>query len=207
MNGKKTIRNFKNVLKLGLMVVLVLSIQLALASYELSRSSSENTRQNFTLKEANGSKTFTLSEAKGKYVALHFLLKTTCGFCLRHTHEYAYNAEAIPGVIHIFIKPDTEQEIQEWYATLEERTPAEYGEEYKLPTIYHDPDAQLAKSFDIPFGYEFHDQVVHYPGLVLLDPDSKEVFRYVGKSNRDRYVFEKFKAKIAELKGKNQQNY
>ena len=27
--------------------------------------------------------TFTLSEARGKYVALHFLLKTECPFCLK----------------------------------------------------------------------------------------------------------------------------
>ena len=34
---------------------------------------------------------------------------------------------------------------------------------------------------------------------VLIGPDGKEVFRYVGKSNADRLSFESFAAKVAEL--------
>ena len=68
--------------------------------------------------------------------------------------------------------------------------------------IYRDPEAALAKAFDIPFGYKFHGQVVHYPALVILDPKGKEVFRYVGKNNGDRYEFDDFVTKIAELKKK-----
>jgi peroxiredoxin Q/BCP len=71
-----------------------------------------------------------------------------------------------------------------------------------LPVIYRDTEAGLAKAFDIPFGYKFHGQVVHYPALVILDPKGKEVFRYVGKNNGDRYDFDDFVAKIAELKKK-----
>ena len=61
--------------------------------------------------------------------------------------------------------------------------------------------AELAKAYGIPFGYEFHNQVVHYPALVILGPDCKEVFRYVGESTGDRFTFEKFTAKMDELKG------
>ena len=145
----------------------------------------------FTVKGANKPGTFRLAEAKGKFVALHFLLKTECPFCVKHTHDYMEKAASVPGVVHIFLKPDTDAEIAKWANRL--------GTD--ATTVYRDADAKLADAFAIPNGYKFHGQVVHYPALVLLDPAGKEVFRHVGKSNADRYSFEKFAAKIAELKG------
>jgi len=41
--------------------------------------------EDFTVTSPIDGKTFKLSEARGHYVALHFLLKTECPFCLRHT--------------------------------------------------------------------------------------------------------------------------
>jgi peroxiredoxin Q/BCP len=66
-------------------------------------------------------------------------------------------------------------------------------------TIYRDPEAALAKAYNIPDGYKFHGQTVHFPALVLLNGEGKEVFRYVGKSNADRLGYEKFAAKLKEL--------
>ncbi len=57
----------------------------------------------------------------------------------------------------------------------------------------------LATQNNIPNGYAFHGQVVHYPALILLNEEGKEVFRYIGKNNSDRYSFEKLTAKIQEL--------
>jgi hypothetical protein len=34
-----------------------------------------------------------------------------------------------------------------------------------------------------------------------LDGSGKEVFRYVGESNRDRYPYDKFLSKLGELTG------
>ena len=147
--------------------------------------------ENFTVHSVTGTNTFTLTAAKGKFVALHFLLKTECPYCIRHTHEYAQKAAADSNVIHVFLKPDTEAEIKAWAAKLGE-------DALKLP-IYRDPDAALAKAFKIPDGYKFHGQTVHYPALVLLDGSGKEFFRYVGKSNADRFSYEKFAAKLEEL--------
>jgi peroxiredoxin Q/BCP len=135
-------------------------------------------------------KTFRLSEAKTRYVALHFLLKTECPFCLRHTAEYSIKAPSVAGVTHVFLKPDSEAEIKSWAGKV--KTPQQ-------PTIYRDADAKLAHEFGIPNGYKFHGETVHYPALVLLDTSGKEVFRYVGKSNTDRYPWDKFVAKISEL--------
>ena len=148
----------------------------------------------FTIKSATGKESFTLKAARGKYVALHFLLKTECPFCLKHTHDYFEKSSALTNVIQVFVKPDTEKEIQAWAGKL----PA--GELAKHP-IYRDPQAKLAEQYSIPDGYKFHGQVVHFPALVLLGPDGKEVFRYVGKNNTDRFSFDQLAAKLRELSG------
>lgn len=139
----------------------------------------------------SGDKTFKLSDARGKFVALHFLMKTECPVCLRHVSEYAQRSAMVAGVQHVFLKPDSEDEIREWVKKLDA---AGMG-----VTIYRDPDAKLADEFKIPGGYEFHGQTVHRPALVLLGPDGAEVFRYEGKDNTDRMPFDRFSAKMAEL--------
>src|ERR1044072_7381228 len=68
----------------------------------------------FTLTSPTDGKVFRLSEAKGRYVALHFLLKTECPFCLRHSAEYSMKAPTVAGVTHIFLKPDSDAEIKSW---------------------------------------------------------------------------------------------
>ena len=45
------------------------------------------TPEDFTVKAAAGKGSFTLKEAQGKFVAIHFLLKTECPVCLRHTRD------------------------------------------------------------------------------------------------------------------------
>jgi len=145
----------------------------------------------FAVQSATDTNTFRLSNAKGKFVALHFLLKTECPFCLRHTRTYSEKSTGDSRVVHIFLKPDTDKEIKEWATNLG-------GEASKL-SVYRDPDAKLAEEFGIPNGYKFHGQTVHFPALVLLDTSGKEVFRYVGKNNTDRYPYEKFSAKLQEL--------
>jgi len=147
--------------------------------------------QDFTVSSPSGA-TFKLSDARGKFVALHFLLKTECPFCLKHTHSYALHAPEIAGVVHVFLKPDSAADIEKWTKDVD-------GRGIDVPTIYQDENAKLADAFKIKNGFKFHGQVVHYPALVLLDPSGKEVFRYVGKDNTDRYSFEKFTAKMQEL--------
>jgi len=150
----------------------------------------------FTVESPADGKTFKLSEAKGKYVALHFLLKTECPYCLKHTRDYAKKAATALEVMHVFLKPDSADEIKAW------STKVNRGDDFTGVTIYRDADANLAEQFGIPSGHQFHGQSVHYPALVLLNPAGKEVFRYVGKSNADRFSYEQFAAKLAELKEK-----
>lgn len=161
----------------------------------LPRPASANP-EDFSVPSATNNSTFKLSEAKGKYVALHFLLKTECPYCLAHTRKYFTEASKLPNVVQVFLKPDSMEDIKAWTRNLPPEDVAKYP-------IYRDADAKLANEYGIPDGYKFHGQVMHYPALVLLDPAGKEVFRYVGKSNADRFSFEQLTAKVDELtKGK-----
>lgn len=144
----------------------------------------------FTLK--SGDKPFKLSDARGKYVALHFLLKTECPYCLRHVQQYVNDGPRVAGVEHVFLKPDSEDDIREFASHLPKS-------DAPPVTIYRDADSKLARMYKVPNGYAFHGTTTTYPALILLGPDGKEVFRYVGKSNSDRLSFDKFAAKMAEL--------
>jgi peroxiredoxin Q/BCP len=148
----------------------------------------------FTVESALDGSKFQLSKQRGKVVVLHFLLKTECPFCLKHTHDYAALAATTPEVVHVFLKPDSVAEIKAWAGKLSKEDLNE------LPRIYHDPDARLATQFGIPDGYKFHGQTVHFPALVVLDGTGKELFRHVGKSNSDRLSTTDFTAKLAKTK-------
>ena len=147
--------------------------------------------KDFTLTSVTDKSTFTLSKSKGKFVAIHFLLKTECPYCIRHTSEYFEKANSLPNVVQVFIKPDSEEEIKAWANKLKSTN--------SMP-IYQDANAKLADQFNIPNGYQFHGQVVHYPALILLNDKGEEVFRYVGKNNSDRFSFDQLKEKLEELK-------
>lgn len=165
-------------------------IRLTLALLLFTSLAQAQNIKDFSLISVTDKTTFTLSKSKGKYIALHFLLKTECPYCIRHTSEYFEKANSLSNVIQVFIKPDSEQEIKAWADKLKSSN--------SLP-IYQDADAKLANQFNIPNGYLFHGQVVHYPAMILLNDKGEEIFRYIGKNNSDRFSFDQLKAKIETL--------
>lgn len=165
-------------------------IRLTLALLLFTSLAQAQNIKDFSLISVTDKTTFTLSKSKGKYIALHFLLKTECPYCIRHTSEYFEKANSLSNVIQVFIKPDSEQEIKAWANKLKSSN--------SLP-IYQDADAKLANQFNIPNGYLFHGQVVHYPAMILLNDKGEEIFRYIGKNNSDRFSFDQLKAKIETL--------
>ena len=165
-------------------------IRLTLALLLFTSLAQAQNVKDFSLTSVTDKATFTLSKSKGKYIALHFLLKTECPYCIRHTSEYFEKASSLSNVIQVFIKPDSEEDIKAWSIKLKSTN--------SLP-IYQDVDATLADQFNIPNGYQFHGQVVHYPALILLNDKGEEVFRYIGKNNSDRFSFDQLKAKIEAL--------
>jgi len=51
-------------------------------------------------------------------------------------------------------------------------------------------------------GYKFHGQKVHFPALVVLNGDGKEMFRYIGKINSDRMSTGDFTKKLESTMAK-----
>ncbi len=166
-------------------------IKLVFALLLISFNTQAQNVKDFTLNSVTDKSSFTLSKSKGKYIALHFLLKTECPYCIRHTSEYFDKASSLTNVMQVFIKPDSEKEIKEWASKLKSAN--------SLP-IYQDADAKLADQFNIPNGYQFHGQVVHYPAMILINDQGQEAVRYMGQNNTDRYSLEQLKAKIEALK-------
>ena len=164
-----------------------------LAAFSIARADNPT---DFTVESVTDGSKLQLSKQKGKVVALHFLLKTECPFCLKYTHDYAVLSAKTPDVVHVFLKPDSPYEIKAWAKKI---SPAGISE---MPQIFRDPEAKLAKQYEIPDGYKFHGQFVHYPALIVLDGSGHELFRYVGKDNSDRLPASKFEAKLAESKSK-----
>jgi thioredoxin-dependent peroxiredoxin len=152
---------------------------------------------NFIVESPTHGTKFTLGDHQGKLLALHFLLKTECPNCLKLAHDYSQLATSNPNVVHLFLKPDSIEEIKLWAGKINQeglKNP---------PVIYRDPQARLAKDFGIPDGYKFHDQTIHYPALVLLDSSGQELFRYVGKNNTDRMKPDDFLARLAMVTNHN----
>lgn len=169
------------------------SLSVALALLGAPASTPAAPVADFTLPAADGGKPFVLTEHRGHYVALHFLLKTECPFCLGHVQEYGRKAALLPDVVQVFIKPDDETALKDWAAKLPPNLKGKIA-------LHRDPEAALAKKLGIPDGYAFHGESVHYPALVLIDPQGSEVFRYVGKSNADRFKFDQLATKLDELR-------
>ncbi len=145
----------------------------------------------FTLNSLDGKK-FTLSGAKGRLVALHFLLKTECPYCVKYVHDFAGTSATMPDVVNVFVKPDDEPAARQFATKLSDIPGG-------APPIYRDEKSVLAKAFEIPDGYEFHGDKMNFPATILLDRDGKEVFRFVGKSNTDRLALGDFTAKVTEF--------
>lgn len=150
----------------------------------------------FTIESPTHGTSFALSEQKDKVIVLHFLLKTECPYCIKYTNDYAKLASMTPDVVHLFLKPDSADEIKAWAGKISQPDLKDH------PVIYRDPDARLAKEFGIPDGYRFHGQTVHYPAVVVIDSSGQELFRYVGKGNTDRMKPDDFIAKLKAVKAR-----
>lgn len=145
---------------------------------------------NFTVRDVFEEETFVLSEARGNYVSIHFLLETNCPNCARHVENYLRDASSFPLTKQIFLKGGEPPEIVEWMNGLDVTLPP-----ISKLLIYRDPDAKVAESFAVPV----KSGHVKYPAFILIDREGREIFRYVGISKWDYYPLESFRDRMDEL--------
>jgi peroxiredoxin len=166
----------------------------AAAASELATTPPEAGR--YSLYEAGGTDTFTLDSLKGEWVALHFLLAVDCPYCTLHTQSFALQASTVPEARQVFIKPGNHDEVSAWAEQLAEEFAAL---DQEAPLIHRDPHAALARLLHIPHGYQYLDETMHHPALIIWNPDGEEVFRHIGDDTGDRIRFDQFVGIIAAM--------
>lgn len=147
----------------------------------------------FTLQSATDTSKFVLSQHRGKYVALHFLIAKDDMHCTLQTGEYAFKCDKLPDVVQVFIKPNYKEAIAKWASNVPDMVLNKFQ-------IYYDPEAALAKKYSVKNGLIYNGESMPYPTTIILDGTGKEVFRYTGTTNFDRFPFDKLAEKINELK-------
>lgn len=146
-------------------------------------------------------KRFALSEARGRFVALHFLLLTECPVCVRTAQDYIVRADEVAGVTHVFIKPDDVASVDRFRAMVGAKLEGVGGDPERLAglPIYRDADAALARQLGVKDGYAFHNATMHFPATIIFDREGREAFRFTGNDNTQRLTFDAFRQKIKEL--------
>jgi peroxiredoxin/YHS domain-containing protein len=132
--------------------------------------------------------TFSLADSKGKYLALHFLTKTDTPECTKFVQDFLRAAPTVAGVMHVFIKPDSEGEVKAWSAQFND----------DAASIFLDPDGALAQDLNVPTGLSINGTTSTYPATIVFDMDGKELFRYEGKAHHDHLTFDDFKRQLED---------
>lgn len=163
-----------------------LATMLAIASpHALAQQTSAPTR---SLSAITDHHTFSIADAKGKYLALHFLTKTDTPECTAFVRDTLRAAPTVAGVLHIFIKPDSEGEVKNWAAQFNDDASA----------IFLDPDSALAKDLKVPDGLSINGTSSTYPATIVFSPAGTELFRYEGKAHHDHITFEAFTRQLQD---------
>lgn len=134
--------------------------------------------------------TFALADAKGKYLALHFLTKSDTAAdtaeCAKFVQDVLRSAPTVAGVMHVFIKPGSEGEVKAWAAQFNE----------DAARVFLDPDGALAKDLKVPDGLSINGTTSTYPTTIVFDTSGKELFRHEGRSAHDHIAFDALKRQL-----------
>ena len=121
---------------------------------------------------------FSIAEAKGHYLALHFLRGDTekAG---KFVNEYLRAAPLYAGVRHVFVRSDDAKAVRSW------------AEQFKgdAGTVYLDTQGALAKDLGVV--------ATGTPATIVLDTESKELFKFSGKQADDYLPWATFASQFA----------
>lgn len=167
-------------------LVSVMTFAVTLASPLLVSADDTAPAMMHSLSAATDSHPFMIADAKGHYLALHFLTKTDTTECTAFVREYLRAAPGVAGVMHVFIKPDEQSEVKVWSMQFKNDAAA----------IFVDKDSALANDLKVPGGLAIASTTSNFPATIVFDREGRELFRHVGKSHDDHMLFTEFAARI-----------
>lgn len=120
---------------------------------------------------------FSIADAKGRYLALHFLGGDK-GKAVGFVNEYLRGAPLYAGVRHVFVCSGDVREAKAW------------AEQFKADAgaVYLDPSGALAKDLGV---------TAAMPATLIFDGQSKELFRIEGKQADDFLPWATFASRFA----------
>jgi YHS domain-containing protein len=127
-----------------------------------------------------------IDEAKGHYLALHFVGACSSPAGTAFVRETIRNAPSVAGVAHAFISAEPAERVRAWVEPL--------GDDASM--VYIDKDGALGADLGLRAGPSAGDAPV--PATVVFDPDGKELFRVVGTGPDDYLPFDRFARQLAD---------
>ena len=137
-----------------------------------------------TLVSATDGHAFTIADARGRYLALHFVGKTDSPECTAFVRECLEKAPTVAGVRHVFATSDDGAAVRKWAA--------QFGADARA--IHLDEGASLAHELGIDAGSQPHPD---RSATLVFDPDGKEIARSIGHSHADHMPFADLAAAVA----------
>lgn len=128
---------------------------------------------------------FTLAQAPGRTIAVHFVPHPEHPECTAFVREYFQRWPAAAGVYHVFVVNAEPSAIKEWASQFEDES----------LMIAADTGGRLATELKVP-GAGKSDAA---PATVVLGPDGREFFRRIGAGPHDNMSFADF-ARMLEQK-------
>jgi YHS domain-containing protein len=132
---------------------------------------------------------FRSRDALGRYLAIHWLPPGACESCARRVGEFAKSIPTLAGVRHVFVRSMGSAEFDAFLGEIPDAAALQI----------HRDDGTLASLLKLGSAAESGSREASSPALVLLDPQGREVHRWIGRSVEEGPSFASLAAKLGQL--------
>lgn len=153
--------------------------------------------KDFVLPSVPEGEDFRLESARGRVVALHFLVQGDQQPSANFVRTLVARMRDMAGVEHVFIRDESLRRVEVW----------RQGLMAEPPVVHRDEGGALAQAYGVPEGLRTGTVTVRYPATILLGFDGLERFRYVGEGADDYVPMELLLEEIERLLGPDQSRH
>jgi len=133
-------------------------------------------------------RSFAIADARGRYLAIHFLTEIQATESSEFVKRFVRSAPTVAGVRHIFVARGDPANIRAWAAQFKENA----------PLVYIDSDGAMARALSITSD-SAAVTTSGLPSTVVFDQQGKELFRHTGTSAHDHLSFDAFARRMTQL--------